>query len=437
MASMSTFASETPGWMPAPDSVPADIWKAGLRRFNSGAPIPQLANVIHALKHAPQWAGVLAFDEFALNVVSKMPTPWSTSPEIWTDNHDRKTAEWLQHQSINVSVETAAHGIQAVALENRFHPLRDFLTALKWDGKKRLNNWPTVYLGAEKSQLPFGEKFLISAVARALRAGVKVDHITVLEGNQGIKKSSAVEELFKPYFCDYLPDLGSKDAFLQLRGLWCVEISELAALGRSGVERIKGFLSARVDRYRPPYGRRPIDVPRACVFVGTTNSDTYLLDETGNRRFWPIKCGSIDLTALRRDRDQLLAEAVTRFQNGITWWLDPDQLRDAEEAQEQRLSLDAWHESIQRWIEDPTQKFDHQGHPVGPFVSRPGYVSVQDVLVHCVGKTLDKVTQVDSNRVARVLKTLKWERRKVREGKQTPWRYVPSVPTFVDERGNS
>lgn len=407
-------------------------WKDGLRRFSNGNIVPQLANVIHSLKHAPEFIGVVAFDEFGLRVVARRSAPWqSKAGEVWGDNDDRKLAEWLQHQGINVGVELAAHGVQAVASEECFHPLRDWLNGLEWDGVKRLDDYVTSHLGAEAT--PFHQtvsaKFLMSAVARVLRPGSKADSIVVFEGPQGALKSSAARALFEPYFCDHLPDLGGKDAYVQLAGVWGIEISELGALGRASVEKVKAFLSASVDRYRPPYGKRAIEVPRQCVFVGTTNSDSYLQDETGGRRFWPIRVGKIDLKRLARDRDQLFAEAVVRFRAGEEWWLEPGAIsRAAEDVQQQRFASDAWHEIVDTWLTEPTQRHDESGHPVQPYTSIAGCVSVQDVLVHAIGKRVDSWTQVDLNRVARTLRALKWERIRKRESGKLVWRYVPSVP---------
>jgi putative DNA primase/helicase len=421
---------QQPQWIPLTDTISPSDWRSGLRRFNNGAIIPQLANVIHAVKFAPEFAGVLAFDEFSLQTVTRCPAPWyRTGGEAWGDNDDRKLTEWAQHQGINIGVELAAHAVQAVAYENRFHPLRDWLTKLEWDREKRLDDWVIEYLGSDAGSefaRTAGAKFLISAVARVLRPGAKADCILVLEGPQGTGKSSAARILFSPYFCDHLPDLSSKDAFLQLRGIWGVEISELAALTRATVERVKGFLSASTDRYRPPYARRPIDVPRECVFIGTTNHDNYLLDESGNRRFWPLRCGAIDLKKLRTDRDQLFAEAIARFRGGEAWWLNGPTLNDAaQDEQERRLSRDAWHEIIESWIENPVQRFDESGHPIEPFQSTHDGVSVQDVLVHAIGKRVDAWTQIDANRVARTLRALKWDRVQRRERGKRVWRYVP------------
>ena len=219
------------------------------------------------------------------------------------------------------------------------------------------------YLGAEDTPLnrAFGSRWMISAVARIMQPGAKVDHMLILEGPQGAKKSSALKVLAgAEWFTDELAEIGSKDAAQQMRGIWIIEIAELDAIGRAEVSRIKAFLTRTTDRYRPPYERYVVEVPRQCVFAGSVNPDTYLRDETGNRRFWPVRCGRIDLDALRRDRDQLWAEAVARYREGAIWWLDePELIAEVKAEQDQRYHADAWDSRIDRWLVFERRRVNH------------------------------------------------------------------------------
>ena len=313
------------------------------------------------------FAGTLVFDEFRQEIVVNRPLPWDEDdaaiPRPWTDADDVRCAEWLQRREINVAPVVVSRSVGAVARDIRIHPVREYLNRLHWDGTPRLEGWTVTHLGAEDTPLnrAFGSLWMISAVARILQPGSKADHMLILEGPQGAKKSTALAVLAGDgWFTDELAEIGSKDAALQMRGVWIIEIAELDAIGRAEVSRIKAFLSRTVDRYRPPYDRYVVDVPRQCVFAGSVNPDTYLRDETGNRRFWPVRCGCIDLDALRRDRDQLWAEAVVRYREGAIWWIDDRDLITAANAeQEARVQGDAWNARIDRWLVFERRQVNH------------------------------------------------------------------------------
>jgi len=376
---------------------------------NESSILPVLANAITALRLAPEWQGVLAYDEFRCNVVAVKPVPWGAFPkEGWTDQEDRLTAEWLQRNRIFVSVEVAAQAVQTVAAQRRVHPVRDYLSGLNWDGVPRLDRWLSKYLGVEESNYSYavGARWMLSAVARLYRPGAKADCCLILEGPQGIKKSTALRTLAGEYFTDELADLGSKDAALQIRGVWIVEISELDSLVRSEIASIKAFMSRSADRFRPPFGKRVVECPRQCVFAGTVNHTEYLRDETGARRFGPVLCGSIDIEALARDRNQLWAEAKHRYLSGEKWWLDTAALVEiAAEEQAARYQGDPWEEVIAPWLEARTS------------------VSISEVLDKCVCKPQAQWTQADKNRVGRCLRALGWERYRERDGERLDWRW--------------
>jgi predicted P-loop ATPase len=174
----------------------------------------------------------------------------------------------------------------------------------------------------------------------------------ILEGPQGAGKSTALRALFgDSWFTDTAVSLESKDAAMQLRGAWCWELGELAGLSRAEVNHIKNFLSSQVDRLRDPYGRHVESHPRQCVITGSTNEGEYLRDPTGARRFWPVVCGRIDLEALRRDRDQIWAEAVVRYNQNEQTWLTADEVRAAAEMAESKYEHDSWEDRVAAWIE--------------------------------------------------------------------------------------
>jgi predicted P-loop ATPase len=392
-------------------------WREGLQRNSRGGVLGNFRNVTHTLRNAPEWSEVLGYDEFAARVITKRSPYWGGDSQTeWDDHHDRLAWEWFQEAGIPAGSGVVGAGIQTVAMENRFHPVRNYLDGLRWDGQERLDTWPTTYLGAPDTPYvrAVGSRFLTSAVARIFEPGCKVDHMLTLEGPQGRMKSSALRVLAHPWFTDHLSKVGTKDAALELAGTWLVEVSELDALAKAGQSAIKSFLSRQVDRFRPPYGRRLTTQRRQCVFAGTINPNgPYLKDRTGARRFWPIACGIIDLDALRRDRDQLWAEAVVRFRGGNPWWLESPELESlAGREQEQRMEIDdPWSEGIERWLVGRTD------------------VSIGEVLIGALGKPRGVWTQAMQNRVATVLQANGFQRYRPNKKGQ------PRTPRYRREGG--
>jgi predicted P-loop ATPase len=298
----------------------ADAWRENLNVTSSGAPKPLLSNAVIALRDSPAWQNVLSFDCLAHQTIIAGEPPWSTQlvwdPVAWTAHDDLLVTDWLNRQNIGVGTATAAQAVEMVARERSFHPIVEYLMNLEHDGKARTETWLSECLGAEQSEYTanIGRAMVIGAVARIFDPGCKVDTVPILEGRQGARKSTAIKTMFAPWFTDEMDDFGSRDAAMQTRGIWGIEVSELDAMNRGETAKIKAFISRTVDRYRPPYGHRVIESPRSCVFWGTTNSDDYLKDETGGRRFWPIKIGEIDIEKLAEIRDQLWAEAVVLYE---------------------------------------------------------------------------------------------------------------------------
>jgi hypothetical protein len=236
-----------------------------------------------------------------------------------------------------------------LCLENRFDPIVDYLDGLDWDETPRLDNWVITYLGAEDTALnrAMGKLALVAGVRRVRKPGCKFDHIPVLEGPEGLMKSTAVVVLagVENFSDQTILTASDKEQQELVRGVWIYEIADLAGMKRSEVEKVKAFASRTHDRARPAYGRRRIDAPRRCILVGTTNEEEYLQSQTGNRRFWPIKVGitgPINIDTLRRDRDQLWAEAAEVEAEGEPLILPKELWGEASAAQDERRQHDPW-----------------------------------------------------------------------------------------------
>jgi predicted P-loop ATPase len=237
---------------------------------------------------------------------------------------------------------------------------------------------------------------MISAIARVMQPGCQVDHLLVLEGDQGTRKSTALRALVgDDWFRNSSIDLRSKDAAFTLRGCWVYEFDELDAFRGRDATRIKSFITLRVDSYRPPYGRNVVDAPRECAFVGSTNEERYLHDTTGNRRFWPVRCGAIDIPGLTAARAQLWAEAYARYASGELWYVDSPALSAQLAAvQEERREIDPWTTLIERWVADLHENQLEQG------------VRTVDVLTDALEVKPGQATRHDEMRVAAALKGL-------------------------------
>jgi putative DNA primase/helicase len=339
---------------------PTKNWTDDLKLDDKGGVRPLLSNLILFLRHHQKWQEVLAFNEFGNQVVIVKRPPWGDeAPEApWTDHHESLTRVWLEREDIKAAQGDVGRAVQAAARANCFHPLRDYFEALTWDGTPRLDAWLITYLHADDTLYAraVGPRFLISLAARIYKPGVKVDHMLVLEGPQGKQKSEALRTLAirDAWFTDRLSHISGKDVIMETIGVLLVEIAEMDALVRASSSAGKGFLTRRHDRFRPPYGKHPINLPRQCVFAGTINPPVggYLKDPTGARRFWPVLChGMIDRDGIERDRDQLWAEAIVRFKAGAKWWLETlelEALATAEQAA--RFKSDAWKEPIEKWL---------------------------------------------------------------------------------------
>jgi predicted P-loop ATPase len=289
-----------------------------------------------------------------------------------------------------------------IADESPFHPVRDYLEGLVWDGQPRVDGWLATYMGAENTDYvrAVGRLFLVAAVRRVRDPGCKFDEMLVLESPQGYEKSTALETLAmkREWFNDKL-DLGSRDAQKQiemLHGHWIIEVADMQGYRLAEVNTLKAFLSRTVDKYRTPYARLTSQFPRQCVVVGTTNDDSYLRDATGNRRFWPVRVDRVTVAALERDRDQLWAEAARMERDGASIRLAKSLWSAAGAEQEARYVDDPWEDVIRTHFEGVT-----------------GQVSARDVW-SVVGVPTERQQSHDARRLVAAMARVGWVRTRFR-----------------------
>jgi predicted P-loop ATPase len=379
----------------------APHWLSKCLTDGKGKPLPNIANAIIAITNDEGLRDALAFDEMQCTpmLLHEIGVPFGgdlKEARPLTDTDVSDIQEWLQHAGLErIGREPVRDAVDSYARKHGYHPVQDYLARLQWDGEERVNGWLTTYLGTEEEPYTraIGRMFLIAMVARILEPGCKADYMLVLEGPQGALKSMACRVLADIWFSDNLPDITSgKEASQHLRGKWLIEVAELHAINRAEASLLKSFISRTTERYRPPYGRLEIHEQRQCLFVGTTNKNTYLADETGGRRFWPVKCGTINIDRLAADRDQLFAEAVALYHRGLPWWPNADFEREHIAPQQAaRYEDDAWGGVI-------------KDHIAG--VSR---TTLAAIAVNALGFKTDRIGTADQRRITAILTNLGWK----------------------------
>lgn len=267
-------------------------WKAKLKITEKGAIAQTIENVVIILQHDPQLAGRLALNEMEHNIVSLSSLPWRAArgASQWTDADDAALRYYLERTYGINGKDRIFDAVNVVALQNKFHPVREYLDGCAWDGVPRVETLLVDYLGAEDTAYTRAvtRKALVAAVARIYNPGCKFDYMLTLRGRQGLGKSALIAKLGGRWFSDSFTTLQGKDAYEQVLGVWIMEVGELAGMRKAEAETIKLYISKQVDRFRPAYGRRLQEFPRQCIFIGTTNETQFLRDATGNRRFWVV-----------------------------------------------------------------------------------------------------------------------------------------------------
>jgi predicted P-loop ATPase len=379
----------------APDPITPDIqqiWDTcGLAQNKSGV-IYNVDNIVRLLSHWPKFRDMVSYDEFYGRY-------FKANKSEWGDIDDINLSVLLQHEYglPRLRTATVSEAIQCRGHQCRRNEPRDWMSHLRWDGKERIAKFFPDYFGTPQTLYhhAVGFNFWVGMVARVYKPGCQLDNMVILEGKQGIYKSKALEAIGGKWYMEASEELTSKDFFVALAGKLIIEIADLDSFSRADTTRIKKVITCRTDRYRAPYGRSSQDHPRQSVFVGTTNEQHYLRDNTGARRFWPMTCGSIDIDRIRSDRDQLFAEAVTQYIAGDPWYLMPSEA--TWEQQEDRREYDEWENVIQEYMVGKNE------------------ISLMD-LASSMGFSKSDINKQDQRRIGAILRHFGWERKNVRRG---------------------
>lgn len=395
----------------------------GVQKRKIRVVLPTLANAITFLTDHPRWAGLLAHNDFAERIETLQPPPWSESecpanhgPGELADSDTSRLLAWFERtERLRFGERTIEQAIPVVAERNAYHPVRAYLRSLRWDAKQRLPEVLATHFSCASTPYTqaIGVRWFIQAIARVMSPGCQADCTLVLESpQQGWYKTSAFRELVpvREWYSDTGIEIGNKDSMQTLHGVWIYGLDELDSLSRSEITRTKTFLTQTVDRFRPPFGKRPRDFRRQNVFVGSTNSTEYLSDKTGNRRFWPARLlRPIDLDAIRADRDQLWAEAFARFESGEKWYVDTPALRRlCEDEQRERVADDAWLPLVGEWLAAPavTLPDPSDGLRVYRTLDLAKGVTTADVLIGAIRMRASDIGRAEAMRAGDILRDL-------------------------------
>ena len=409
-------------------------WQNGLELDKSGHVKNTLHNLILILENDPNLKGVV-FNQLLDGMEIKGEVPWKHPSKFWRDADDAQLISYVDTHYGTFSARNYDIAVTKVADDRAYHPIREFIESLpEWDKIPRVDTLLVDYLGAADTAYvrAVTRKTLCAAISRVLRPGCKFDSMLVLNGPQGVGKSTLIAKLAGEWFSDSLNlgDTKDKTAAEKLQGYWILEIGELAGLKKAEVETLRSFLSRQNDIYRAAFGKRATPHLRQCVFFGTTNAESgYLRDTTGNRRFWPVKTpGSGKKQSWNLTHEEILqiwAEALVYVRQGEKLYLSPemdalakDEQREAMESDEREGLVREYLDTLlpERWAE--MDLFERRNFLIGSdfgglqekgTVKRTN-VSNMEIWCECFGKERANLRRTDSNELTGILARLGWKR---------------------------
>ena len=404
-----------------------DEWLAEMEVDRKGRYLSTINNVKLILENDPKLKDCFAKDVFEMREVVKKPLHWrkNTSKYMLDVDEDGVTHYIEKTYDISSTVKVRA-ALNLVLEQNSYHPVRDYLNSLKWDGVKRVDSLFIDYLGAEDNAYTRAvtRKALAAAVTRIFRPGTKFDYIVVFVGEQGQGKSQIIDKLGREWFSDSLSTIEGTKAYEQIQGVWLVEMAELSALKKTEVEHAKHFISKREDRYRVAYGRRTENFPRQCIFFGTSNTKGFMRDATGGRRFWavdthvqpPTKLIYEDLT--EDEINQVWAEAVVYYKQGETLYLNKELEAFAYEVQKEHSERDERSGLIQKYLDtllpenwDELDIYQRRGFLQGDELAGKGTIErkrvcIAEIWCECLGGTQKEMTTFNTKDLHNIMRQM-------------------------------
>ena len=389
-------------------------------------------NVRMILEKDPRLAGKIGFDEFYIRPVAKGKLPWRESgePTPWSDTDDSGLRHYIESVFNIASPTKIEDALRIVMDKHRYHPVREYLDSLVWDGEKRLETLFIDYLGAEDSEYirTVTRKTFAAAAGRALCPGIKFDYMPILIGSQGVGKSYILKRMGKNWHSDSCYTVTGKEAYEQLIGAWIIEMAELTATKKAEIEASKQFISKQEDQFRMAYAKRPIVLKRQCVFIGTTNDRECLKDRTGNRRYWPVMVRttkpSKDLWVELTDSeiDQIWAESAYLWKQGEPLYLSKELEKEAMKHQEihteENAKTGVVREFLDKYLPTDWDTRDIQSRKswlLNEFGDNPGSVQRQkvcaaEIWVECFGGDFKHFGPIQSREIGDILRGLDgWE----------------------------
>lgn len=385
-----------------------------------------IANITRTLSNHPFYTGNLKYNDWTKRAYIKEGEEW-----VVLDDHHygliQIQIQELYPEFFNVPITTIREAVHAVAFNNSYDSMKDYIYSLTWDKKERLSTFVTKAYGTPNDSYhkAVGENFMKGMVARVIDEGCKFDTVMILEGKEGLGKSTSFRDLVgQSNHLETFLNADKKDFFLQLNGKLIVEFSEGETLSRTESKRMKGIISTQVDTYRAPYGHGPMDVGRRSIFAMTTNSSEYLKDETGNRRFLPVEVMKVNNQWIIDNRDQLFAEALHRVELlKEEYWHHPH----AEEHQKEKMVHSPYHDEVAKWLERPLKVQEYGAGIKGAklFDLQEG-ISAFDVWIHCIGGRRDQFDKKSESQVTNILRLLDFRSSQLspKYGRKTVW-YPP------------